>query len=76
MNLNEAMNKVRDYIALIMTVAVIALVGLKIPIVDRFWDVYLMIISFFFGSKQANGDSIKIPGIPVNSTQISTEPKP
>lgn len=50
--MNGAMEKVRDYIALIMTVAMLLMVGLKCAIPDRLWDVYLMIISFFYGLKQ------------------------
>jgi hypothetical protein len=55
----QAMEQVRDYIALIMTVAVLAMVGFKIPVPDRIWDIYMMVIAFFFGSKngQTNGGS-------------------
>lgn len=50
--MNEAMGKVRDYIALIMTLGMLIFVGLHVAIPDRLWDVYLAIIMFFFGSKQ------------------------
>ena len=72
--MNEAMGKIRDYIALIMTVAVIGLVAFKIPIVDRFWDVYLMVISFFFGSKTV--DAPKDTTTTTTSTTSPTEVKP
>lgn len=46
------MGKVRDYIALLMTLGMLVFVGLHVAIPDRLWDVYLAIIMFFFGSKQ------------------------
>lgn len=55
--MNEAMTKVRDYIALVMTLGMLLFVGLHVAIPDRLWDVYLAIIMFFFGSKQATGDA-------------------
>lgn len=51
--MNEAMSKVRDYIALIMTLGMLVFVGFHVSIPDRLWDVYLAIIMFFFGSKQS-----------------------
>lgn len=65
--MNEAMSKVRDYIALIMTLGMLIFVGFHVIIPDRLWDVYLAIIMFFFGSKQndaKNGNSAQITTIP------------
>lgn len=50
--MNEAMGRVRDYIALLMTLGMLIFVGCHVAIPDRLWDVYLAIIMFFFGSKQ------------------------
>lgn len=49
--MNKYMDKVRDYIALIMTMGMLVFVGFHVVIPDRLWDVYLAIIMFFFGSK-------------------------
>jgi hypothetical protein len=49
--MNEAMGKVRDYIALLMTFGMLLFVGFHVAIPDRLWDVYLAVIMFFFGSK-------------------------
>lgn len=49
--MNEAMGKIRDYIALLMTLGMLLFVGFHVAIPDRLWDVYLAIIMFFFGSK-------------------------
>lgn len=49
--MNEAMGKVRDYIALIMTIAILIMVGFKVVMPDRIWDIYMMVVAFFFGSK-------------------------
>jgi len=49
--LNDAMSRVRDYIALLMTLGMLIFVGFHVAIPDRLWDVYLAIIMFFFGSK-------------------------
>jgi len=49
--MNEAMSRVRDYIALLMTLGMLIFVGFHVVIPDRLWDVYLAIIMFFFGSK-------------------------
>lgn len=47
------MSRVRDFIAIAMTMGMLGLVTFKLPVPDRLWDVYLMVISFFFGSKGA-----------------------
>lgn len=56
--INDAIAKVRDYIALIMTLGMLIFVGFHVAIPDRLWDVYLAIIMFFFGSK-TNSDNTK-----------------
>lgn len=58
--MNEAMGRVRDYIALLMTLGMLIFVGCHVAIPDRLWDVYLAIIMFFFGSKQQQDASGKI----------------
>ncbi len=53
--MGQAMEQVRDYIALIMTVAILGMVAFKVAMPDRIWDIYMMVIAFFFGSKQSTG---------------------
>lgn len=62
-----AIDKIRDYIALIMTLGMLIFVGFKLPIPDRLWDVYLAIVMFFFGSKQTDAQSKSEPTKPVSS---------
>lgn len=61
--MNEAMSKIRDYIALVMTLGMLIFVGFHVVIPDRLWDVYLAIIMFFFGSKQNDvaKDALTLP---------------
>lgn len=55
--MNEYMSRVRDYIALLMTLGMLIFVGCHVTIPDRLWDVYLMIISFFYGSGLKSAES-------------------
>ena len=66
--IDNAMGKVRDYIALLMTLGMLLFVGFHVVIPDRMWDVYLAIIMFFFGSKTN-------PEVKQNET-ITTTSKP
>ncbi len=68
--MKEAMEQVRDYIALIMTMSILAMVGFHVAIPDRIWDIYMMVIAFFFGSK-----STDIPKDTITTTVSETTPK-
>lgn len=52
--MSEAMSKVRDYIALIMTIGILLMIAFKVVMPDRIWDIYMMVIAFFFGSKSSD----------------------